>query len=67
MSGYNVYRGTVSGGPYSKINSLADAGTSYTDSSVLSGTTYFYVTTSVDSSGDESVNSNQVTAAIPTP
>ena len=67
VAGYNVYRGTVSGGPYSKINSSADAGTSYTDSSVLSGTTYFYVTTSVDSSGDESVNSNQVTAAIPTP
>lgn len=67
VSGYNVYRGTVSGGPYSKINSSADANTSYTDSSVLSGTTYFYVTTSVDDSGDESVNSNQVSAAIPTP
>ncbi len=67
VTGYNVYRGTVSGGPYSKINSSADANTSYTDSSVQSGTTYFYVTTSVDSSGNESVNSNQVSAAIPTP
>jgi fibronectin type 3 domain-containing protein len=67
VAGYNIYRGTVSGGPYSKINSSADANTSYTDSSVQSGTTYYYVTTSVDNSGDESVNSNQVSAAIPTP
>ncbi|HWF90772.1 MAG TPA: choice-of-anchor D domain-containing protein [Terriglobales bacterium] len=67
VAGYNVYRGTVSGGPYTKINSSADAGTSYTDTSVTSGATYYYVTTSVDSSGNESVNSNQVSAAIPTP
>lgn len=67
VSGYNVYRGTVSGGPYTKINPSTDAGTSYTDTSVTSGTTYFYVTTAVDNSGDESVNSNQVTASIPTP
>jgi len=67
VSGYNVYRGTVSGGPYTKINSSVNASTSYLDSSVVSGTTYFYVTTAVDNSGDESVNSNQVTAAIPTP
>jgi hypothetical protein len=67
VAGYNIYRGTVSGGPYSKINSSADENTSYTDSSVQSGTTYYYVTTSVDNSGDESVNSNQVSAAIPTP
>ncbi|MGH9566051.1 MAG: hypothetical protein ACRD4I_08720, partial [Candidatus Angelobacter sp.] len=67
VAGYNVYRGTVSGGPYSKINSSADANTSYMDSSVQSGITYYYVTTSVDDSGDESVNSNQVSAAIPTP
>ncbi|MGB9072437.1 MAG: choice-of-anchor D domain-containing protein, partial [Terriglobales bacterium] len=29
--GYNVYRGGVSGGPYSKINTSLDAGTNYTD------------------------------------
>ena len=37
------------------------------DSSVLSGATYFYVTTSVDSTGLESDDSNEVKASIPTP
>src|SRR5438132_6202744 len=29
VSGYNVYRGTKSGGPYSKINSVLDASASF--------------------------------------
>jgi hypothetical protein len=64
--GYNIYRGTTAGGPYSKINSM-NADNSYTDSSVQSGQTYFYVTTAVDGSGRESANSNQTQAVIPTP
>jgi Putative Ig domain len=63
--GYNVYRSTVSGGSYGKVNSSPVAGLTYTDSSVVAGQTYYYVTTSVDSSGDESQNSNQVQAVIP--
>ena len=63
--GYNVYRGTVSGGPYTRLNSSVDASTAYTDSSVTSGQTYYYVTTSVDSSNGESTYSNQATAVIP--
>ena len=66
VTGYNVYRGTASGGPYSKLNSQSVVNTSYTDSSVSSGKTYFYVTTAVNSSG-ESVKSNEVRAVIPTP
>ena len=65
VSGYNVYRSTVSGGPYTKINTSLVAGLNYTDSTVQSGTTYFYVTTAVDSSGNESVYSNEVSAPIP--
>ena len=65
IAGYNVYRGTVSGGPYTKINSSLVAVLDYTDSTVQSGTTYFYVTTAVDSSGNESVFSNEVSATIP--
>jgi hypothetical protein len=65
--GYNVYRGTTSGGPYSKINSSLDGSTAYTDSTVQAGQTYYFVTTAVDSTGAESVYSNQVTAVIPTP
>jgi hypothetical protein len=65
--GYNIYRGTVSGGPYTIINSSLDATTAYTDSTVTSGTTYYYVATAVNSSSEESGYSNQATAVIPTP
>jgi hypothetical protein len=65
--GYNIYRSTTSGNGYSKLNSSANAGTSFSDSSVVAGSTYFYVTTAVDSSGTESSFSNEVRAVIPTP
>jgi chitinase len=65
VSGYNVYRSTVSGSGYTKLNSGLISSTSYDDTSVQSGTTYFYVTTSVGSGGTESMYSNQATAAIP--
>jgi len=65
VSGYNVYRSTVSGSSYTKINPSLVTVLSYTDSAVQSGTTYFYVTTAVDSAGNESVYSNQVSAPIP--
>jgi hypothetical protein len=65
VSGYNIYRSTVSGTGYTKINSSLVAVLSYTDSSLQSGTTYYYVTTAVDSTGAESVFSNEVSAPIP--
>jgi hypothetical protein len=65
VSGYNVYRSTVSGSGFTKLNSSPVARLNYSDTAVQSGTTYFYVATSVDSGGDESANSNQVSAAIP--
>ncbi len=64
VSGYNVYRSTVSGTQYAKLNS-ALVGLAYTDTSVLNGKTYFYVTTAVDANGVESVYSNEVSANIP--
>lgn len=63
--GYNVYRGGQSGGPYKKINSALDSSTSYTDSNVGAGHTYYYVTTAVNSAGQESGYSNQSKAVIP--
>ena len=67
VSGYNIYRSTTSGGGYVKLNSSLNVGTGYTDNSVVAGSTYFYVTTAVDSSGTESSYSNQVQTIIPTP
>ena len=63
--GYNVYRGTVSGGPYAKLNGSLIALPTYTDSTVQSGQTYFFVATAVDGSGNESFFSNEVKAVIP--
>jgi len=65
--GYNVYRGSVSGGPYSIINTSLDATTAFTDSNVTAGQTYYYVVTAVDASSNESGYSNQTSALIPTP
>lgn len=67
VAGYNIYRGSQAGGPYSKLNSTPMAGTSYTDNAVASGATYYYVATSVDSNSAESAYSNQATAQIPSP
>jgi len=65
VAGYNIYRGTTNGGPYSKMNSGLVTSLSYTDASVTSATTYYYVSTAVDSAGVESTYSNQATAQIP--
>jgi len=65
IAGYNVYRGTTSGGPYARISPSVDTVTTYADSTVQSGQTYYYVTTSVASSGMESKYSNETTAQIP--
>jgi len=65
ITGYNIYRGTVSGGPYSKINSALDPNTNYTDGTVANGQTYYYVTTAVNSGDEESTYSNQAQAVIP--
>jgi len=65
LSGYNIYRSTVSGGPYTKINSAVVVPTSDTDSTVTAGATYYYAVTAVGTSGGESAYSNQITAAVP--
>jgi centrosomal CEP192-like protein len=68
IQSYNVYRGTTSGGPYSRVsNGLTATATLFTDSTVVSGNQYFYVVTAVNSTGVESVASNEVKAAIPIP
>jgi hypothetical protein len=65
--GYNVFRSTITGGPYSQINTSQVTSAAYTDLSVSSGSTYYYVVTTVDAAGDQSVYSNETQAVIPTP
>ncbi len=63
--GYNVFRSNTAGGPYTQLNSSTDPNTAYTDTNVNSKQTYYYVTTAVNSAGQQSVYSNQVQAVIP--
>jgi fibronectin type 3 domain-containing protein len=66
VSGYNIYRGTASGGPYTtKLNTSLIAALQFSDTTVASGQTYYYVVTAVNSSGVESADSNQTVAVIP--
>lgn len=65
VSGYRVYVATVSGGPYTLLTKDLVKGTTYTDTNVKSGKTYYYMVTSVDANGSESVASKEFTAKIP--
>jgi hypothetical protein len=60
---YNLYRATVSGGPYAKLASGVTA-TSATDALVSAATTYYYVVTATNAGG-ESARSNEIAAVIP--
>jgi Abnormal spindle-like microcephaly-assoc'd, ASPM-SPD-2-Hydin/Cep192 domain 4/HYDIN/CFA65/VesB-like, Ig-like domain len=64
-NGFNVYRGSKSGGPYTRVNSSMVSTSSYTDSSVTSGSTFYYVATEVGTDGVESSYSNEASANIP--
>jgi hypothetical protein len=65
ISGYNVYRGGSQSGPFTRLNGSLVSGLAYTDGTVASGDTYYYVTTAVDAHGDESPHSNWAKAVIP--
>jgi hypothetical protein len=65
VTGYKVYRGTSAGGPYTLLATLGIT-TSTTDSTVVSGTTYYYTVTAINASGESSY-SNQAQAVIPVP
>jgi fibronectin type 3 domain-containing protein len=65
VSGYNVYRATGLTGAYSKLSAAPVSALKYTDTSVVSGETYVYTVTAVNSSGAESPHSTPETAVIP--
>lgn len=50
----NIYRGLVSGGPYTLINNVAMGVQLYDDFAVSPQTTYFYVVTELDNLNNES-------------
>ncbi len=64
VAGYNVYRSTSANGTYAKINPSLNGTTAYTDSTVVSGQTYYYEATAVSSSGMESARSTPAVQAM---
>jgi len=65
VSGYSVYRGTQKGGPYTKITPSLVPGSTYNDSTVQSGSTYYYVVAAVSSTGVQSAFSSEGSASVP--
>ena len=62
LAGYNVYRSQVSGSGYAKVNGALLTTPAFDDSGLTANTTYFYVVTAVDTSGNESNNSTEASA-----
>jgi len=58
---FAVYRAGTPGGPYGLVVEGLDI-SQYTDSGVTAGSTYYYVVTAVDLSGNESGSSNEASA-----
>lgn len=63
LAGYSVYRSTTSGGSYTQLTTPLQTTSDYTglrNSSIANGTQYFYVITAVDTTGNESGYSLEV-------
>ncbi len=63
-AGYDIYRSTVSGGTYSYLGSVSSPTINYSDSTVVAGTTYYYVVKSKNSFGLTSNFSNEITIRL---
>jgi len=64
--GYDVYRGTTSGGESSTpLNSSPINGVTFADSNVTAGQAYYYVITTVNSNGTQSASSSETSVTVP--
>ena len=66
LDGYNVYHSATSGAGYVMLNGSLLNDSNYTDNDVNNGTTYYYVVTATDTSGNESDYSDE-SSATPNP
>ena len=64
VAGYNVYRSTVAGGSHALLNSTALTTSQFLDLDLdlINGNEYYYVVTALDTSGNESINSLEISA-----
>lgn len=65
VDNFYIYRGGISGGPYSKLAEVRYWNRAYEDTAVVAGATYYYVLTAFDSLRGESAYSNEAKATIP--
>jgi len=59
---YNVYRGTVRGGPYARLAATSPGLATYLDTTVTNGTTYYYVIREANLADEEECQSNEASA-----
>jgi predicted small lipoprotein YifL len=67
LAGYHVYRSTTAGRGYARLTAAPQTATTYVDTDVRPGQTYYYVVTAVDRArrANESVPSPEVSATRP--
>ncbi len=65
VAGYDVYRAVSGSSTYELLNSSLDTTTTYTDTTVQSGTSYVYYVESVDDEGNQGPPSNDFDVSIP--
>ena len=67
VSGYNIYRGYISGGEATLLNSSPVSGTSYSDTTVSAGTVYYYTVMAVNAVGRDVASTSNETSALTVP
>ena len=59
---YNVYRSTTQGGPYTFVATTTSTYSTYLDTGLTNGTTYYYVVRQAELNGAETCQSNEASA-----
>lgn len=67
LAGYDVYRSSTSGGPYTNLTSTPVTNPAYTDTGVVNASTYYYVVKAINTANQLSGASNQVSATPSAP
>jgi fibronectin type 3 domain-containing protein len=66
ITGYNVYRGSTSGGE-ALLGSVGATTTTYTDTAIVTGTAYYYEVTATNGIGESARSNERVAAPATTP
>jgi len=62
LDGYDVYRSTSQGGPYTQVNGARLSASAYTETGLSNGSTYYYVVKATDTAGNQSEASSEASA-----